>query len=143
MKRPMTLTGGIIGTIANAFLSVMYVIGIVGIIELLGGATGTVTVVVVAVLEMLVAVVALILSIVSIVAWSKDAAGYKKKKGAVITAAVFNFIGAILCFIAGTALYIVLALVLIAVGVLFIVDVCLEGKRIAKTTAPAETTDAE
>ena len=143
MKRPMTLTGAILGTVVNAILAVLYVIGLVAIMEAIAGATGAVTFLVVAILELAVVVVGLVLSIISITAWAKDAQSFKKKKALVITAAVFNLLGAVLGFIAGSVPYIIMALVLVASSVLFIVDVCLEGKRIAKTTAPAETTDAE
>lgn len=141
MKRPMTLVGGILGTVANAIFAVMYVLAFSIIIEF-AGSVGFATVLVVALLELAVVLVGLILSILSIVAWAKAAEAFKKKKAIIITAAVFNILGAILGFIAGTAFYIVLALVLVATAVLFIVDVCLEGKRAAKAAAVENTEEA-
>ncbi|MBQ8444034.1 MAG: hypothetical protein IJX25_01595 [Clostridia bacterium] len=141
MKRPMTLTGGILATVANAIVSVLMAIGLVAIFEVLAGAevTGTFTVLIVALLELAVFVVALVMSIIAITAWAKDAAGFKKKKAILIVAAVFNFIGAIIAFIAGSIFYILLALVMIAAAVLFIVDVALEGKRVKATeTQPTQ-----
>ena len=70
--------------------------------------------------------------------WAKDAAGFKKKKAILIVAAVFNFIGAIIAFVSGSIFYIILALVMIAAGVLFIVDVSIEGKRVEKVAEPTQ-----
>ena len=124
MKRPMTLTGGILGTVANAVFSVMFVLAMTIIFQ-----TGLIGAIILGVLELAVVVVGLVLSILAIVAWNKDAGAFKKKKALLIVCAAFNLIGAILGFITGSVLYIILSLVLIASAVLLIVDVCLEGKR--------------
>ena len=128
MKRPMTLTGGILGTVANAIFAIMYVLALTLMFEFIGE-PGFATVLIVAVLELAVFVVGLVLSILSIVAWNKDAGAFKKKKALLIVCAAFNLIGAVLGFITGSVLYIILSIALIAAAVLLIVDVCLEGKR--------------
>lgn len=124
MKRIMTLIGGILGTVANAVLSVMFVIAMTMIFQ-----TGIASAIILGVIELAVFIVGLVLSILAIVAWRKDAGAYKKKKVAIIVCAVFNVIGAVLGFITGSILYILLSLVLLASATLLIVDVCLEGKR--------------
>ena len=124
MKRPMTLTGGILGTVANAIFSVMFVLAMTVIFQ-----TGVASLIIVGILELAVFVVGLVLSILSIVAWNKDTGAFKKKKALLIVCAAFNLIGAVLGFITGSVLYIILSIVLIAAAVLLIVDVCLEGKR--------------
>ncbi|MBO5394891.1 MAG: hypothetical protein J6A28_03195 [Clostridia bacterium] len=138
MKRPMTLIGAILGTVVSAVISVLMAIGLVAILDLAAGAEGVATVMVVGILELAVFVVALVMNIVAITAWAKDAAGFKKKKAILITAVIFNFIAAIIGFIAATVGYIVMALVLIAAAVLFIVDVALEGKRVAAAAQPTQ-----
>jgi len=142
MKRPMTLTGGILATVANAIMSILMAIGLVAILDLTSGVgetTGVATFMIVGILELAVFVVALVMSIIAIAAWAKDADKFKKKKASLIVAAVFNFIGAIIAFITGSIFYIVLALVMIAAGVLFIVDVSIENSRIAKKTQTQPT----
>ncbi|MBQ8909151.1 MAG: hypothetical protein IJY90_02585 [Clostridia bacterium] len=136
MKRPMTLTAGILGTVANAVTSILMAITVVALLEAFAGATGAATVMIVAILELAVFVIALVMSIIAITAWAKNAEAFKKKKAILIVAAVFNLIGAILAFITVDVFYIILALVMIATAVLFIVDVALEGKRV-KTAAQA------
>ena len=139
MKRPMTLTGAILGTVVNAVLTVLMAIALVAILDFAGGAEGIATVMIVGILELAVFVVALVMNIIAITAWAKDAAGFKKKRGILITAVVFNFIGAIIAFITASVAYILMALVLIAAAVLFIVDVALEGKRVKAAEQPVET----
>ena len=138
IKRPMTLVAGILGTVAQGIVSILMAIGLVTILDFAGGADGTATLLFVGILELAVFVVGLVMSIISITAWAKNPEGFKKKKGIMITAIVFDFIGAIIGFIVGSLFYILFALVLIAAAVLHIVDISIENSRVKKATPVEE-----
>lgn len=146
MKRPMTLIGGILGTVVQCLLvyeafTLMVLFG-----ELLGSSTDDSVVMVMAITILLLgtSVVALIFNAVAIAAWAKPANLYKKNRGYIITAVVLNFIIVVLSLIgfssngAITSVAGLEILALIAAGVLFIVDLSIEGKRVAKLEQPAQ-----
>lgn len=149
MKRVMTLVGFIISTVLLGIYSLIQLIGIAAIIDALSavGAEGSATLAIVLIITIALCVLALVFNAIAITAWKKDAAGYKKKKGMVITAIVFNFI-LILFLIIGMAsgvvgvLDILLLIALIAANVLAFVDMGLEKKRVAAAQQPVETEQA-
>ena len=142
MKRPMTLIGGILGTVVNAILAVVMLIGSVLALEIVGAVgaqAGYATITVIFIISIVMFVIALVMSIISITAWAKDVDDYKKKKGILITSIIFNFISAIFAILTGTALGIVLGIIVIAAAVLLIVDIALEVHRIpTETIEPTE-----
>jgi len=129
MKRPLTLTGGILATVGNAVMTVLSVIGFIALIPYIGElvSAGGLGVLIIAVLQLAVFVLGLIFSILALCKCNKAPAEFKKSKA--IVAIVFNFIATVLCFIAGGTLNILLGLVILAGAVLFIVDLAREGKR--------------
>lgn len=153
MKRPLTLTAGILGIVSHAVILVFSLINLIMGIALLGegasagadanilASAGIVMFVMFAV-AIVIGILGLIFNILSVKTWNKDAEVYKAKKGKTICAIVFNFLGIIAVFLVmNIILAILLMLVLIAAGVLAIVDVCLEKKRVpASAEATVETT---
>lgn len=139
MKRALTLTGAILGLVGGAFLSIIYLITLIGTIELMSYGYGAGPLVL-AIILVAVSVLGLVFSAVCIAPWNKPAEGYKKKKGTIITAVVFNFISALatlIMLIAGFSGWVVILMILgmllaIASAVLLLVDVCAESGRIEK-----------
>lgn len=142
-KRALTLTGAIIGTVLLAVLTVLLVIGsytILAVINAVGGEEGALAGTMVGVIMLVMvafAITALVLNIICIKAYSATPENYAKLKGVVITAIVFNFILAAYylfsLFTAADAVaiveYIIFVLVLVAVAVLYIVDLVNEKKN--------------
>ena len=155
MKRGLTLAGGIIGTVVNAgiiaLVSIMLVPAMFVVGAAAGGSTGSSTadaalgavaglagmmLVMMVIASLAFAIVALILNAVSIGAWHGDAEKYRKRRGTIITAIVFNVFVMIYGFITFGVVYgALIAVALIAVSVFYIVDLCLENNRIAKAQA--------
>ncbi len=152
MKRPLTLTAGILGTVANVGLVILYALaayvlifgGVIagGQAPEAGAAIGLVTIIVA--IAAIFSIVALILNACTINCFSASAEKFSKKKALIITAIVFNALTAICGFIYTTIWTIILALVVVATIVLQIVDLCLENKRIREQNKPAaEATPVE
>lgn len=145
MKRPMTLTGFILATVSTAIYAGYSMFVLTLVIDILSStsATGGATALALLILDLAIAVVTLVLNAVSIKAWNRGPEAYKKYKGKVIAATVFNFI-MIVSLIVGIAtttaetfpiLNIIIILALVAANVLAYVDLGLEGKRVAKLEA--------
>lgn len=130
MKRPLTLTGGILGIVAQSLIMIFSLINVILVVPAFGhGADSVIAVaVLLAVVALAVGIIGLIFNIKAVVCWNKPAGDYKK--GSVIVALVFNFLGAAAGFLVMNLVIAVLVmLVLIAAAVLQIVDVAREGKR--------------
>lgn len=151
MKRPMTLTAGILGIVSHALMMILSLVSVVGIIAILDlgassgadpdalAAVGIISLILI-VICVVVGILGLIFNILAVKTWNKSTADYKAKKGKIITAIVFNFIGAGVIFIAGNIIISVLVmLMLIASAVLLIVDLCLEKKRVPVEAQVQET----
>ena len=114
MKRALTLTGAILGLVGGAFLSIIYLITLIGTIELMSYGYGAGPLVL-AIILVAVSVLGLVFSAVCLAPWNKPAEGYKKKKGTIITAVVFNFISALatlIMLIAGFSGWVVILMIL-------------------------------
>lgn len=142
MKRPMTLAAGIVATVLNALYVVLTMFSISIIIAALtsvaGGETAAVAtyVAIVTLISLAVVVVTLVLNAVAITGYKCDAEKYRRKRGVIIAAIVFNMILTVLLIVgmAGGAvgwLDILLLIGSVAASVLYIVDLCLEKKRVA------------
>lgn len=145
MKRIMTLIGAIIGLVFQAIYSVIMLIGIAAIFELIaaGGGGGGMLVGVVGLLEIGLGLAALILNATCIGAFSWSHEKYIQKRGKIITAIVFNVLLALLMMLALSSILPILVLIAsLAAAILYIVDMCLEGKRAAAIT-PAEAPATE
>ena len=135
----MTLIGFIIATSLLGIYTIIQLVGIAAIIDFLSATTGVeggATLAVVLIITLALCVLALVFNAIAISAWNKDPAGYKKKKGLVITATVFNFVIILLLIIgmvsgACGVLDVLLLPALIAANVLAYVDMGLEKKRVA------------
>ena len=140
MKRPMTLTASILGTVMHALYTISELIMFALVIDLMGGSSvdSSSTIVIVAmVIAMLLSIVSLVFNALSIPSWNKSPAIFRKKRGLVITAIVFNFIVVLLilisCFTSAVGvLDVILMLVIVASSVLYIVDLSIEKKRVEK-----------
>ncbi len=137
MKRALTLTGAIMGTVANGILSIIMAVGLVAILDVMNGFFAETTILFVALLELAVFILGLIFSIISITRWAKKPSEFKK--GSIVVAIVFNFIGAVICLFSETAINLFLGLVLVASAILLIVDLCLERGRVEKAKAKEST----
>ena len=142
MKRPLTLTGFIIGTVALGIQTIFELIGIALIFELLTatGAPGAIVFGVVGLLTIALVVVSLVFNILGITAWNKNAEGYQKKRKFVITAVVLNFVVVLLMLIgmlmgSFSVISLIVMLALIATNVLAIVDLAREKNKVAPVAA--------
>lgn len=152
MKRALTLTGAILGLVGGVFSTVWTLISVIGVIDMMsysyyyGNLTGSL---ILAIIFFVVSLLTLIFSAVSIPAWNKTAEIYKKKKAMIITAMVFNFLTMILNLIilcvgmtGWVVIFIVLAMLLcLACAVIFIIDLCLENRRISKQGSTAKVAE--
>ena len=140
MKRALTLTGAILGLVGGAFLSIVYIITLIGVIELMSYGYAAGGSLILSLILVLISVLALVFSAVCIAPWNKSAEDYKKKKGMIITAVVFNFISTLatlIMLIAGSSGWVVVVMILgmllaIASAVLLLVDICREGGKVSK-----------
>lgn len=134
MKRPLSLVAFILATVFTAVYNVILIIGLTAIFPVLSDLSkvpGGSTVVIILFLQVAVFLITMILDIVGIAKSTKAPDVYKK--GAVITATVFNFITAItLLFTELSILPILVIVVLVAANVLVYVDLSKEGKRRAQ-----------
>ncbi|MBP3619901.1 MAG: hypothetical protein J6J24_04495 [Clostridia bacterium] len=138
MKRVMTLIGFIISTSLLGLYTLIQLVCVAAIIDHFSatGIQGGATLAVIFLITLALCIVTLVFNAIAISAWKKDPLGYKKKKGIVITATVFNFI-TILFLIIGMfsgavgVLDILLLFALIATNVLAYVDMGIEKKRVA------------
>ncbi len=129
----------ILGTVFDAIFSVIMLIGLTAILEVAEGATGTATFTVVAIITIALGVIALVFNAICISGFSCKPETYRKKRGLIITAVVFNFLLALILLItvfnSPQVINILVLLSSIAAGVLLIVDLALENKRVAKLQA--------
>lgn len=140
MKRVKTLVGGILATISSAITS------IVALVYLFATSAyeayyynsgyevvGLEAYYVVFAFLALASITALVLNILAISVWKSDAEKYKKYKGTIIAATVFNF-----ALMSGMT---------IAAAILYIVDLVQEGKRVSTAqvapVAPLSSTEAK
>ena len=141
MKRIMTLVGSIIGTVFDGIFSLIMLIGITAILDILGSAMGGTFVAVIGLLLLALGVVGLVFNILMITLFTCNHEKYVKKRSIVITAAVMNFVLALFAFITicttFNGFYFMWFLASVAAGVLIIVDLCMESKRVAQLQ-PAE-----
>ena len=138
MKRPMTLTASILGTVMHSVYSIIELYVLILLLDYAGGVNGSGIVMVSTAIALALSIIALVFNAISIAAWNKSQDNFKKKRKFVITAIVFNFI-VILFIIIGllmsgslAVLDIITLIVLIAANVLFIVDLAIEKKRFAQ-----------
>lgn len=141
MKRPMTLTGGILGTVMQAIYTCYSLFALTLVIDLISsssGATGATTAIVIMLLDLALAVTTLVLNALCITTWNKSPEQYRKKRGLLIATVVFNFIFDILSIISMVmngqvaVLSVIIIIALIATNVLILVDLGLESKRVAR-----------
>ena len=154
MKRPMTLIGGILGTVFQCFL--VYEAFVLAVVfgELLGSDTGSEGVLIMSLIIILLGacVIALVFNAITIAQWAKSPSDFKKKRGYTIAAIVLNFIivGFALIGFSTSAQITFLAAIeligLVAASILMIVDLCLEKKRAnecAETVVEEQETEEE
>lgn len=139
MKRPLTLIGFILGTVMHSIYTVAELFLIALIIDLIvsAGATTSVFTAVILLITVALSIVSLIFNAIAISAWNKSPEGYRKKRGIIITAIVFNFIVVFFLVIGMTSgsvgvLDILLMLSIIAANVLAFVDLGREKRRVAR-----------
>lgn len=131
MKRPLTLTGGILGIVGNAIFSILLIIGL----YLVGGFIGNM--IIIPILFLMIAITALILAIFVTIAYNKNAEVFKNRFGVIITSIVFNFIISVYLLITlfstyGTYIivYLILFGVVLTAAILNLVDICRENGKV-------------
>ena len=131
MKRPLTLTGGILGIVGNAIFSILLIIGL----YLVGGFMGNM--IIIPILFLMIAITALILAIFVTIAYNKNAEVFKKRFGVIITSIVFNFIISVYLLItlfttygAYIIVYLILFGVVLTAAILNLVDICRENGKV-------------
>ena len=148
IKRSMTLVASIIATV---FLSIDFIVEIISIAILSdlareAGTTIPSTIIAAFVIAMAFIVITLIFNILNIRAWIYTAEKFRKNIGIYITALVFVLFIALLSIISliesdSIVWTIVYMVAMVASGTLYIVDLCLENKRVlqfAQTEASTE-----
>ena len=149
-KRPLTLTAGILGTVAAAFYTVICLLAAFGVglvtdvnnsINETPGANAVLGfVMIIMIILTAFCVVSLVLNAISISGFACTPEKYVRKRGVIITAIVFNILVALYIlysvFVSFSILNLLIGIVLVAASVLYIVDLCLEKKRVAPETTP-------
>lgn len=140
MKRPLTLTGFILGTTFQGLLAIesLIVFGAgMDAMTYAASASGMSIVIIVLGLTLALAVLGLIFNAISIPAWNKSPEDYRRKRGVIITAIVFNFIVVLLSIIGfagsevGPNFFAILEILgIIAANVLGIIDISREKRKI-------------
>lgn len=138
MKRPLTLTASILATV---FLTIEFIFEIISFIAIIN--TPNIPMVteisIISIVLIVLLLVSLILNICMISSWNKSTEIFIKRKPALITTIVFNFICVLLYFIYLVAFvtvvtffvaFIILTVAaLIASNVLYIIDIAREGTK--------------
>ena len=148
IKRPMTLVASIIATV---FLSIAFIVDIISIALLSdlareAGTTIPSTIITGLIIGMSLILVALLLNILNIRVWNYTAEKFRKNIGIYITAIVFVLFIAFLAMISlsnsdsivWTIFYMI---AMLASGTLYIVDLCLENKRVLQLAQTEASTD--
>ncbi len=146
MKRALTLTSAIMGTVFQGILALESIIFFIAMMDLVAGASGAGTLAIVMIITIAIAVLGLLFNILSIPAWNKAPEVFRKKRGIIITAIVFNLLVVVLSLIGfageGTSvsfLSILMLLCLIAASIMYIVDLATEKKKVAELEAQNAT----
>lgn len=144
MKRINSLTGTILGTIVNSvqvLINFYSLILLFAIIPNLDGSNASMIAftVLTSILLMAVLVVAFVLTLLTFKYVNGTPELYRKKRATTIATIVFDVLVVILLFAGGisdnalsTVINVICALILVASVVLYIVDLCLEDKRVEK-----------
>lgn len=153
MKRVGTLIASILIAVMDAVEIIASIISILVVIGLLSDLSGSgmsvaLPVVFIQVLLVIFLLVGLILTCCTFKCFNATPEEYAKRKKVLIASMVFNFLIAILLFYGAASaegatdivVSILSGIVFVAGNVLYIVDLALEKKRVAKLTAPNETT---
>lgn len=146
MKRVSTLVGGILGTVAQSLLSIIFVLSFAMLATQVSLAISMQDAVAMEGSAMLVlcgiitlaSIASILMNSIAISAWKKDKEDFSKKKGCIIAGIVLNFILIIFVILMLTAMAVdsaiailIIAIVLLFVAnVLYIVDLCKEKKRV-------------
>lgn len=140
MKRGLTLSAGIIGTILMAVLSAGALFYLYFFMSLFQANAGAGFLYAILIFISLVALVGMVLNIIAITTFSAKHEKYKKKRACIITAIVFNFIALLflIVFTATTDNIKALMLILVSVfsigivitNIFYIIDFKKENKRI-------------
>ncbi len=148
MKRPMTLVASIIATVFFGIEVFATFIGLVAVADLASsvGASLPGYFYAVMVITLLFVATSLVLNILCIPTWNKSFEIYRKRRGVHISTLVFNFLSVVMVLI-GTSewtFYTVLfILAVVATIALYIVDLCLENKRMARQGYAAQPNYAD
>lgn len=150
MKRPMTLTAGILSVVGAAFSLIVSLIFTIEMGTVLSyGYTEYISIFIISLLWFLLSITTLVFSILAIVSWNKSKEKFQSMKKLNIVAVVMNFVlfvvGIIMLVIGAAyvdwacALTIISMLLAVPAAILLIVDFALEGKRDANA-APVVAT---
>lgn len=157
MKRVNSLVAAILGTVVHSvqvLINLYSLILVFSLIPSVGNSNAGVVayVVLTTLLLMAVFVVALVLTLVTFRYVNKTPELYAKKRATTIATIVFDFLVVILLLAFGisssipsTVINVISALIVLASAVLYIVDLCLEKKRVEKVNknAVAEPTEVK
>lgn len=144
MKRIMTLVSAIAGTVMSGitmFFSFIFAVAGVGVgamdgQEYVDQVTGDIytvqtgiaadVLIVIGVVLAIICIAGIIINALCIKQWKAPVGKYKK--GLIVTAVIFNFISAILCFMMVATIF--FAFIFIASAIVYIVDICREKRRV-------------
>lgn len=142
MRRPITLVGFILGTVMHSVYTIAELFVVALIIDLVvsAGATTSTFMALILLITLALSIISLVFNAIAISAWNKKPEAYKKKRGIIITAIVFNFIVVLLLIIGMTGktvgvFDIIFMISLIATNVLAIVDLAREKGKVNKIQA--------
>lgn len=162
MKRPVTILGGIFGVLAQSLFSIIMLVGSAMMItqwamlieaqafeELEMIVPGLVGVLIFTALTL----VTLLMNAIALSSWKKNKAGFKKRRGFIVSAIVLNFI---LCFVligslsasnivfmADIAPFVMLLLLIVTANVLYIVDLAREKNKVEAEVEANEEANLE
>lgn len=150
MKRVMTLVGSIVATVLHAIFSLIMLLGLTLVFEIIRAVDAPVGSVFLAAIMLVltaIGIVTLVFTAIAMSGFSCDHEKYAKKRGLLLTAVVLNFVVAVFSFVVFcsslTGFYLVWFLASAAGGALILVDLCLEGKRVAKLQAAEQAAQSE
>lgn len=144
MKRPLSLVSFIVSTAMISLYTAVYIMGSYVILALIGEYIASpegIIIVGVVIGELALFILGIIFNAISIARVLKKPSEFKK--GAVITAIVFNFIIFLLMMLSLTEevsmLNVITGIALLATNILVIIDLCKEGKRKQKDQQLAQS----
>ena len=138
MKRPLTLIGGILGTLAHVVFAGYMMLILLILFDLVANFGGKVESAWGIILYVVVPIAAIVMNIITATAWNKTHEKYKKRLPIIIITLVLNVAVSVLLLVAvmpDAPFVAIIAAAEIIASVMILIDIILERKKVAEVAS--------